>query len=116
MNREVPNAIVGRWAGIVKDVGFGTRVLFLEFHQTGTYSMAWIGPLPSHDIGAGSQPVLGEVFEGTVAIQGNILRFHSAAGSALQSYTFSVQEGVLVLVYDEHRIYQLMKLVSPEAR
>ena len=98
--------IKGKWSAVVTDHGFGSSVLVADFEKSGFYTFTWIGPLSLASQTDGSQPVLGTVQEGKYHISGNVLHLES---SHPEQCTITLHENLLILAFNENRIYNLMK-------
>jgi hypothetical protein len=106
--RDYPE-IRGRWASIVTDHGFGSKALLADFDPDGRYRLTWIGPLPTVAQESGSQPIGGEVEEGKYYSVSDLL-YLTRTGENTEKCTVTLRGGVLVLAFDEHRIYAFAKV------
>jgi hypothetical protein len=117
VREDMPHLLIGRWATILTDQGFWNVVLVAEFDNIGGFTFTKVGPLPQLSVEqkSGSQPVNGVVDKGRYEIRGNRLYLNRPPGEGVsQSCSITMQEGVLVLTFDEYRTYALTRL-DPEA-
>lgn len=106
--------IVGSWGSVVTDDGFGSKVLVVQFDKGGGYTFTWVGPLPLVQQTSGSQPAIGEVETGRYRIRVDTIYFDSAGSSGAQHCRVTTEKGVLVLAFDENRVYALTRLGASE--
>jgi hypothetical protein len=101
--------LLGRWATIVAEKGFGSMVLVVQFNKNGHYSLVSVGPFESFPQGGESLGLNGEVQEGQYQIQNGLLHLDRTDGVSEQC-TITMEKGVLILAFNEHRIWTLGRL------